>query len=30
MLDENIDEEEPSLNDHSYLRFCLAPKISDE
>lgn len=30
MLDENVDEEEPSLNDHSYLRFCLAPKINDE
>lgn len=28
--DENDDEEEISINDHSYLRFCLAPKISDE
>ena len=28
--DENDDEEEPLINDHSYLRFCLAPKISDE
>lgn len=29
--DETSDnEEESSINDHSYLRFCLAPKISDE
>ena len=30
MLDEGADEEASSLIDHSYLRFCLAPKISDE